>query len=124
AFAGHRDVRQYLSTAIAAQNLPGSSGGVVDLDRDYGGASLRPTTRAGLLGRPLTLVFGGEYERMTDRRKGFINNFGAIGGLKRDEDNIVSTTGIYGQAEWRITDQWLALAGLRNNRSVYRLNDF
>ena len=124
AFAGHRDVRQYLSTAFAAQNLPGASGGVVDLDRNYGGASLRLTTQSDLLGRPLTLVFGGEHERMTDRRKGFINNFGSMGALKRDEDNIVNTTGIYAQAEWRITEQWLALAGLRNNRSVYRLNDF
>ncbi len=124
AFAGHRDVRQYLSTPLANQTPPGASGGVVDLDRDYGGVSVRMTTRSDLFGRPLTLVFGGEHERMTDRRKGFINNFGAIGALKRDEDNIVSTTGLYAQAEWRFAEQWLALAGLRTNRSVYRLDDF
>ncbi len=124
AFAGHRDVRQYLSTPLANQTPPGASGGVVDLERNYGGVALRLTTRTDLLGRPLTLVAGGEHERMTDRRKGFLNNSGAIGSLKRDEDNIVTMTGIYAQAEWRFAEQWLALAGLRNNRSIYRLEDF
>jgi iron complex outermembrane receptor protein len=123
-FGGHRDVRQFLAISLALQSAPTHSGGVVDLDRDYGGASLRFSADASLLDRPLALAFGGEYERMAERRKGFLNNLGSIGGLKRDEDDVVSAAGVYAQAEWRFAEKWLALAGLRANRVAFRATDY
>jgi len=120
--AGERVVRQYLGFPGSAPAT--TSGGVLNLDRGYGGASLRLETRGALLGRPLTLSFGGEYERMVDRRTGFVNNNGQIGALRRDEDNIVSATGAWAQAEWRFADKWIALAGLRANRVAFELEDF
>jgi iron complex outermembrane receptor protein len=126
AYGGHRNVRQYLSTPLTAtgQLAATSSGGVVDLDRDYGGGALRLSREASLLGRPLTLNLGGELERMVERRRGFLNVNGSLGGPKRDEDDTVTSTALYGQAEWRLTDRWIALAGLRTNKVAFRTADY
>jgi iron complex outermembrane recepter protein len=40
AWSGNRDTFQMLSVPVAAQGAPGSSGGVVDLDRNYAGVDL------------------------------------------------------------------------------------
>jgi iron complex outermembrane receptor protein len=121
-FGGHRDVRQYLALNGAAPIT--SSGGVVDLDRDFGGASIRYSGVHSLGGKPLTLSFGAEYERMAERRRGFVNNNGDIGPLRRDEDDVVTSRGAYAQAEWRPGERWIALAGLRGTRVDFRSNDY
>ena len=122
-YGGQRDVRQYLAIPPGTQALPTHSGGVVDLDRGYGGGSLRLTRTAALLGRPFTLTFGGELERMAERRRGFLNNNGSLGGLKRDEDDTVTSLGAYGQGEWRLSERWIALAGWRASRVAFRSED-
>jgi iron complex outermembrane receptor protein len=124
AYGGHRDVRQYLAIPLPIQAPPTHSGGVIDLDRNYGGGSLRLSRDSTLLGRPLTLNIGGELERMAERRKGFINNNGDLTTLKRDEDDYVTSTAVYGQAEWRFAERWIALAGLRSNRVAFRTDDY
>jgi len=124
AYGGHRDIRQYLAIPLATQAAPTHSGGVVDLDRDYGGASLRMARDATVLDRPFTLSFGGEYESMVERRKGFMNQNGDIGTLKRDEDDTVYSSGVYAQGEWRFAQDWIAVAGLRANRVAFKTDDF
>jgi iron complex outermembrane receptor protein len=121
-YLGERRVRQYLGFAGDAPAT--ASGGVVDLGRGYGGASLRLELRGTLAGRPLVLQLGGEHERMTDRRRGFVNSAGQPGALRRDEDDHVAATGAYAQAEWRIAPRWIALAGVRASRVAFRLEDF
>jgi iron complex outermembrane recepter protein len=123
-YAGHRDVRQYLAIPLATQAAASHSGGVVDLDRNYGGTALRLTRDSALLGRPFTLTIGGEYETFTERRKGFINNNGDLGGLKRDENDYVTQTAAYGQAEWRFADRWVAIAGMRASSVAFRVADY
>ena len=51
-YGGHRDVRQYLAIPLATQSAATHSGGVIDLDRGYGGASLRLSRDTSLLGGP------------------------------------------------------------------------
>ncbi|MCX7961828.1 MAG: TonB-dependent receptor [Burkholderiales bacterium] len=121
-YLGERRVRQFLGFAGDAPAT--ASGGVVDLDRGYGGASLRLAVRGSLGGAPLVLQAGGEYERMADRRRGFVNAAGQPGALRRDEDNIVAAAGAYAQAEWRFAERWIALAGVRASRVAFRLEDF
>src|SRR5688572_10929785 len=121
-YAGERNVRQYLGLRGLAPAT--TSGGVLNLDRGYGGASLRLQTETKLAGRPLTLSFGGEYERMKDRRMGFVNEFGDIGAPRRNEDDYVTAIGAYVQAEWRFAEKWIALAGLRANHVAFKLEDY
>ena len=123
-YGGHRDVRQYLAIPTATQNDVRHSGGVVDLDRNYGGGSLRASREISLLGRPFTLNVGGELEAMVERRKGFFNNNGSITFLKRDEDDTVTSTGAFALGEWRFADKWIALAGLRASSVAFRTADY
>src|SRR5687768_7453945 len=95
AYGGTRWVEQFLAIPLVFQSAPTHSGGVVQLDRTYGGGALRFTT-----GETFRVSVGAEYERMDERRRGFINNNGTAGALKRDEDDVVSSTDLYAQAEW------------------------
>jgi iron complex outermembrane recepter protein len=123
-YYGDRQVTQFLAIPLAPQLAPTSSGGVVDLDRGYGGAGLRWTRVAALLDAPLTASIGIDYDRMDERRMGFINNFGVPGALKRNEDNVVSRTDPYAQAEWRVAPRWNLLAGLRHSRVRFESTDY
>jgi iron complex outermembrane receptor protein len=123
-YGGERSVRQYLAIPLGTQAAATHSGGVVDLGRGYGGGSLRLTRDGSLLDRPFTLILGGEVERMLERRRGYVNQNGMIGNLKRDEDDTVAAAGIYAQGEWRFAERWIALAGLRANRVEFRVKDY
>ncbi|TMH60557.1 MAG: TonB-dependent receptor [Betaproteobacteria bacterium] len=96
-YGGRRLVRQYLALA---GTLPTSSGGVTDLDGDFEGVDGRVSGRTIVGGGPLTLTAGVAYDRQHQRRKGFVNNNGELGDLRRDEDDFVNSTDGYAQAEW------------------------
>ena len=123
-YGGDRQVTQYLSIPVAVQAAPTHSGGVVDLDRGYGGAGIRWSHSAVALGGPLDLHVGFDHERMTERRRGFINNFGTAGSLKRDEDNSVQSSDTYAQGEWRVHERVLVMSGVRHSRVRFKSEDF
>ena len=58
-YLGHRIVEQYLSIPVSAQAAAGSSGGVVDLNRNFGGADARWSWQGTLAGQPIHLGHGG-----------------------------------------------------------------
>ncbi len=127
-YSGQRNVNQFLAfqglNPVPSPSNFGSSGGVIDLATSYSGAGLRLTHDAALAGRPLTLTLGGEYESMDQRRKGFVNNFGAFGALRRDEDDTVSSSAVYAQAEWHFAEKWIAMGGVRANRVSFGSTDY
>ncbi len=118
-YGGYRSIEQFLAIPVANQNAATHSGGIVDLDRNYGGTALR---YFGTLGS-LRLAAGFEYDLMNERRKGFINNLGVGGALKRDEDNKVDSTDFYGQAEWRFAPSWALHGGLRRSAVRFSSDD-
>lgn len=109
-YAGRRLVRQYLALSGIGTT---SSGGVTDLDGDFEGIDARVIARAMVGGGPLTLTAGTAYDRQHQRRKGFVNNNGDLGDLRRDEDDYVSSTDGYLQAEWSMAGPFSFLAGAR-----------
>jgi iron complex outermembrane receptor protein len=122
-YGGDRQVTQYLAIPLVFQSAPTHSGGVVDLDRGYHGAGLRLTHDMTAAGAPLTLSAGVDYDRMAERRKGFLNNLGVAGALKRNEDDTVANTDFYAQAEWQIAPRWNLLAGVRHSRVSFESRD-
>ncbi len=112
AYDGHRTVRQYLALSGVG---PTSSGGVTDLDRDFGGVDLRAVWKGKLADGPLTLTVGGAWDRQDERRRGFVNNNGDLGDLRRDEDDVVTATAGYAQAQWDFAPRWGLTVGVRVN---------
>ncbi|MBM3343620.1 MAG: TonB-dependent receptor [Betaproteobacteria bacterium] len=124
AYLGERQVTQHLAIPVATQNAATHSGGVVDLDRAYGGVGLRLSHEVTTPGGPLLLSVGLDHDRMQERRRGFINNFGLTGALKRDEDNAVGNTDFYAQADWQINRNLNLLFGARHSRVRFKSTDY
>jgi len=124
AYTGDRQVTQYLAIPLFVQAAPTSSGAVVDLDRGYTGLGMRWTREGQLSGRRIMLSAGVDYDRMAERRRGFINNNGVSGALKRDEDDKVSNTDFYAQAEWQAMRQLGLFAGARHSRVQFDSRDY
>jgi len=124
AYYGNRQVQQFLSIPVSAQTNPLSSGGVVNLASDYGGADARWSYKTLLAQRPFTLVAGLTYDDLSQHRRGY-NNFvvgdgsqpdelGVQGNLRRDETDKVYNLDQYGQASWLFAENWSALLGVRH----------
>lgn len=122
AHAGERDLFQALAVPPAAQIPPSSSGGIVDLDRGYGGLGLLWTQRAALWGGRLQASAGVEAERMAERRRGFVSSGGEPGALRRDEDDTVTSTDAFAQFAWT-SGRFTWLAGVRTSRVAFRVDD-
>jgi iron complex outermembrane receptor protein len=123
-YGGDRRVEQYLNIAVATQRAATHGGGVIALDQQFGGASLRYSRDGSLLGRPLKLSVGAERDRLQERRKGMINENGVAQGLKRDQDDFVTSTDLYAQAEWKTGERWTLHGGVRSSRVAFRVKDF
>ena len=72
----------------------------------------------------MRLSAGAEYDVMYERRRGYINNNGVVGALKRDEDNTVNSTAIYAQGEWEFVRRWTLHAGARYTRVNFDSSDY
>jgi iron complex outermembrane receptor protein len=118
-YFGRRGTTQFQAIAPSAQTAASSAGGLIDLERNYGGVDLRWTHRTTLAGSPLRFSAGVDYENLDEQRRGYQNfigtTYGIFGALRRNEDNRVFTFDQYLQAEWQPSAQWLVLAGLRNS---------
>ena len=119
-YGGRRQIGQYLALSGIG---PTSSGGVVNLDRDYGGLGARLIWTGALAGRPLTLSVGVDGDRMSEKRQGFVNNNGATGALRRDEDDRVTSTDAYFEAEWAVLPALSLTLGVRTSRVNYDSTD-
>jgi len=117
AWLGRRSVQQFQAIPVAAQAAASSPGGVIDFDRDYGGADARIRGDFG----QWNLVVGVAWEWLNEDRRGYENFvqqstetiLGVQGRLRRQERNRVASLDPYAQAEWRIDERWRLLAGVR-----------
>jgi iron complex outermembrane recepter protein len=123
-YGGQRDTVQFQSIPVATQANPLHPGGVIGLERQYGGTDLRWTSKSLLADGSLEVVAGLSYDRMRESRRGWQNfaggELGVQGELRRDEDNRVTNLDPYLQAAWRFAPRWSLTAGVR--RSVVRFS--
>ncbi|HMW22219.1 MAG TPA: TonB-dependent receptor [Burkholderiaceae bacterium] len=123
AWTGVRQTLGRLSIPLNTAEVIKGSGGISNIDRNFYGSDLRWTHRADTPTGALTLTLGLDYEYMKDVRTGYENNAGAIGVLRRDEDNIVHNFDQYLQAEWKVGADWILSGGLRHSRVTFRNDD-
>jgi iron complex outermembrane receptor protein len=119
-YGGTREIRQYLAFSGAA---PSSSGGVVDLDRKYSGLGARVVWSTWAGDGPLKLTVGADFEQQAELRRGYVNNDGQLGDLRRDEDDRVTNTDGYVQLEWLPDPAFSVTAGLRFSDVAFRADD-
>lgn len=127
-YYGQRGVTQYLSIPVATQVAqPGNSGGVVDLDNEYGGGDIRWTWRDTLAGRPFELATGAAYDNQEQHRQGYENfvgsQLGVRGAKRRDEIDRVFDFDQYAQATWRVANDWTLMGGVRHSEVRFRSTD-
>lgn len=125
-YGGQRQVVQFQSITVGAQAASGSSGAVIDLDRDYWGWNARWRHEGDWQGGRLALSAGWASDHQSDSRKGYENfignTLGVQGKLRRDEVNRAQTLDPYVQAEWRTQDLTL-MGGVRQTRTEYESTD-
>lgn len=126
AYVGQRSTIQYQSIPVATQANTRHSGGVIDFDRTFAGASGRWIGRFALGGGRLTTTVGVDFEQSTDDRRGYENFSGAIlgvkGTLRRNEEDRVFSFDQYVQAEWQ-WNRWTFTGGLRHSRVSFKVDD-
>jgi iron complex outermembrane receptor protein len=121
AYFGERRVVQYLALP---GDTPLGAGGVVDLGRGYGGVGLRWTRRMQLGGGAFNVSIGADHDRLDERRRGYVNAAGSRGALRRDEDDTVSNSDAYAQAEWSPHPRWTVSGGARRSTVRFASDDF
>ncbi len=123
AYAGRREVEQFLAIPAGPQNSPLHSGGVIDLDSDYHGADARWNLTQGAF----EFTLGANFENQEQDRLGFLNfigsDVGIRGALRRDEDNRAFNFDQYAQASWHFADAWSLMAGVRHSEIKFRSTD-
>ena len=123
-YAGTRTLDNALSIPPAAQTAATASGGIVAFERGYSGLGL--TLSHGIpLGasRGLRLTAGVEIDSMDEDRRGYLNNGGVQGALKRDEHNKVNNRDAFAQAAWEFDGGLSATAGVRTSRVKFNSVD-
>jgi iron complex outermembrane recepter protein len=129
-YGGNRRVEQFQSITVGAQTPATSPGGVIDLGRDYLGADLRWRIAQDLGAGKLAITAGVAHETLDEARKGFRNFtgtgatqvLGVKGALRRDEDNKLTSTDPYVQAEYDI-GSLTAIAGVRQTKVKFDSKD-
>ncbi|WP_439686485.1 TonB-dependent receptor YncD [Cupriavidus oxalaticus] len=119
-YGGTRNLYQRLGFSGAA---PTSAGGIVDLDRSYGGGALSWSRRTTANGLPLLWTAGVEANGMRDGRNGYVNQDGSQGALRRDETNTATDLGAFAQVDWTFHPAWQVVGGVRASRVRLGIDD-
>ena len=115
---GWRDVSQYLP-------FPGSdtrsSGAVIDLRRSFSGIDASYELN---WANQVQTTFGTHIAEQSDRRFGYVNNFGERGEVRRNEQGEVQQRALYSLTDWRLNEQWSITAGLRYSDVSFTVDDY
>lgn len=119
----------YQATHSVLQFLPftgsfaQSGGGVVDLARKSGGIDARWTHKDRIGGMPVTLVTGIDFGYEQEHRKGYVNDYGTIGTLRRDEQDVARNIAEYAQLDATVTKRLTLDVGLRHSGDHFGVTD-
>lgn len=120
AWQGQRDVAQWLP--FTGDDIT-SSGAVIDLERDFSGLLVDFQHQGVVAGVPVMTTLGASLERMEDARRGYVNDLGQTGALRRDETGTVDSDDVFLLSEWQLTEELNLLGGVRHSRSDFTVDD-
>ncbi len=116
-------VRRDFSNRLPFDVNSNGQGGSVDLDRKFAGlgGNYRWVGRLGSLDNQL--VIGFDYDAQRDRRRRYANNQGELGRLTTDQDEDVTTTGVYLQDALELSETATLTLGGRLDDVDYQVTD-
>jgi iron complex outermembrane receptor protein len=107
---GERAITQYLG--FAGDAISGS-GGVIDLQRDFSGINGTITRSLNVFNWPAQISLGAELAQMQDNRRGYVNDFGTAGDLRRNETGEVQSRDIYSLIHINPSEKLMLYTGVR-----------
>lgn len=129
-FNGNRELmlRNYYVHRDFSNRLPfdvnsNGQGGSVDLERKFAGLGGNYGWTAGLGSRNNHLVLGFDYDAQRDHRRRFANNQGDLGDLTTNQDEDVTTIGLYVQDVLDLSDRTALTLGGRYDNVKYEVSD-
>ncbi|MDH3858542.1 MAG: TonB-dependent receptor, partial [Gammaproteobacteria bacterium] len=117
------EARIYNTQRDFSNKLPFQDGGAVTLDRSFTGAGLKFTLGGDLAGRQNRLLLGVDYDRQDDDRRRFDNLSGSLGALTFDQNEQVTSIGIYLQNETQLSDGVELTLGIRYDDIEFDVGD-
>jgi len=127
AYAGQRDITQFLAIPVAVQANPLHGGGVIDLSSPYAGLDARWTRRFALTNGELEVVAGLNLERQRQDRRGYENfvgdQLGVRGALRLSQADEVRAIDPYAQLHWRPAPDWTLMLGARHSDIRFQSHD-
>lgn len=119
-YAGTHSVLQYLPFT---GNYTASGGGVVDLARKFGGIGGRWTHKTTIAGIPITAIIGANFDYEAQHRKGYVNNYGVIGNLRRNEQDTARNISEYAEIDANLTPRIILDVGIQHAQEHFNVQD-
>jgi iron complex outermembrane receptor protein len=104
-------------------SLPFQSGGMVHFDRFFTGGGVSYTNDGIWLDRPNHLIVGVDYNNQDDHRKRHDNELGVTGALTLDQDEHVTSTGVFAEDQLSLTPKTGLTLGLRHDQVRFDVTD-
>ena len=115
--------RNYYLFRNFKNRLPFTNGGIVAFDRFFAGGGVSYTQPFQLGHHQHRLIVGADYDRQDDDRQRFDNNMGTQGALTLEQNERVTSTGIFLQDEVTLTDRLAATVGIRYDNVDFDVTD-
>ena len=116
-------VRNYYVSRDFNNRLPFGGGGAVVLQRFFAGGGISHTHQGSLAGKPNRIVVGLDFDDQDDHRRRFNNDMGVPGALTLDQDEHVTSTGLFVQDELSIAENVELSVGLRFDEVEFDVGD-
>jgi iron complex outermembrane receptor protein len=120
--ANHYVWRQF-DGHLPIPRIPDGNRGRIELDRFVAGGGLRYVYADRFFERENRLLLGFEIDAQRDVRKRFDNDFGSRGALRLDQDENVTSFGVYAQDELRLLEDLELTLGIRYDRVDFDVDD-
>ncbi len=116
-------VRNYYVWRDFANKLPFTGGGSVDLERFFVGGGASYSYQGELAGRANRFTAGIDIDLQDDDRLRFDNNLGVLGPLVFDQNEEVTSVGVFAQNEFSLGEHLELTVGIRRDRIKFDVTD-
>ena len=117
------EARVYNTARDFSNKLPFQSGGIVKLDRGFSGGGVKYVVKGSLGLKPNRLLVGIDYDRQDDDRRRFDNLQGVTGAQTFEQNELVTSLGMFLQNETRLSDIAELTVGLRYDEVTFDVSD-